>query len=322
MSRLAELPPLPRPAPAAVARIMAGMLAPRKRTPVVECPSIPGYEIRAMLGRGGTAVVYRAMQTKPRRQVALKVMPAGAHAEPGELARFRAEAETVAGLAHPNIVQIYEVGEQDGWVYLALEYVNGGSLADRIAGTPQPAAWAAQLMEQLARAVHFVHERGVVHRDLKPANVLLSSDGTPKITDFGLAGCLRGEPGRSATGGDTQTGDILGTPSYMAPEQARGQTGAIGPPSDVYALGASLYELLTGRPPFKSETALDTLLQARAGEPVPPRQRVPKVPRELEAICLKCLQKEARQRYASAAALAEDLGRFLAGEPVRARPLS
>jgi serine/threonine-protein kinase len=310
-----ELPPPPRPAPAAVARIAAIMLAPPKQRPRVAPPTLAGYEIGALLGRGGMGVVYQALQVKLLRQVALKVILAGAHAEPGELARFRAEAEAVARLQHPNIVQIYEVGEQDGCAYIALEFVDGGSLAERVAGTPQPAAWAARLVETLARAIHFAHERGVVHRDLTPANVLLAADGTSKVADFGLARRLDREAS------EAETGEIVGTPSYMAPEQARGQTAAIGPATDVYALGAILYELLTGRPPFQGETALDTLLQARSDEPVPVRRLRPKVPRDLETVCRKCLERDARKRYATAAALAEDLRRFRAGEPVQARPV-
>jgi WD40 repeat protein len=264
--------------------------------------------------------VYKARQTRLHRLVALKMILAGSHAGPEELARFRREAAAVARLQHPHIVQIYAVGEAEGRPYFALEFLEGGSLADKLDGTPLPSGPAAQLVETLARAMQAAHQRGIVHRDLKPANVLLSADGTPKIADFGLAKQLQGEPGASAPGSPTQSGAIMGTPSYMAPEQAQGQSKQIGPAADVYALGAILYELLTGRPPFKAPTPLDTMLQVLGAEPVPP-SRFQKVPRDLETICLRCLQKEPRKRYASALDLADDLARFLEGEPIRARPV-
>jgi serine/threonine-protein kinase len=241
---------------------------------------------------------------------------AGADAGPEELARFRAEAEAVARLQHPNIVQIYQVGDHDGRPYFAMELVAGGSLDRKPAGTPRPAREAAALAETLARTVHHAHQRGIVHRDLKPANVLLTEEGTPKITDFGLAKVLVG-----ARAGPTLTGAVLGTPAYMAPEQASGRPREVGPAADVYALGAILFELLTGRPPLLGETPLDTLEQVRTRDPIPPRQLQPKVPRDLETICLKCLRKEPGQRYASALDLADDLRRFLAGESIRARPV-
>jgi serine/threonine protein kinase len=219
----------------------------------------------------------------------------------------------VARLRHANVVQIHEVGEHDGCPFLALEYLDGGSLADKLQGTPLPAREAARLVETLAQAVHAAHEKGVVHRDLKPANVLLTADGTPKVTDFGLAKRLDG------VSLHTQSGAVLGTPAYMAPEQAEGKT--VGPAADVHALGAILYELLTGRPPFVAENALDTLLRVRLEEPVPPSVLQPKTPRDLATICLKCLRKVPVQRYASALDLADDLARFLKGEPIRARPV-
>jgi serine/threonine protein kinase/predicted Zn-dependent protease len=295
-------------------------------------PSVPGYETLAELGRGGMGVVYQAWQSNLNRMVALKMILSGAHAGREELTRFRAEAEAAARLQHPNIVQVYDVGEHDGRPYFVLEYVEGGSLERRLAGTPQPAGQAAELIETLARAVHYAHQRGIVHRDLKPANVLLSvsrdasgsadvlpeasrlTECVPKITDFGLAKILVG--GRAE---HTQTGAVMGTPSYMAPEQARGSGREIGRGTDVYALGAILYELLAGRPPFKGTTAMDTLQQVRSDEPLPPSRLQPRVPRDLETICLKCLQKEPRKRYDSALDLAEDLGRFRSGEPIRAR---
>jgi serine/threonine-protein kinase len=277
-------------------------------------PDLPGYEILGVLGRGGMGVVYRARHTKLDRIVALKMILAGEHAGSQELDRFQREAEAAARLQHPNMVDIYEVGDHQGRPYLALEYVDGGSLADRVAGVAQPVREAAHLVETLARAMHHAHQRGIVHRDLKPANVLLSVEGVPKISDFGLAKHLH------APASQTQTGAVLGTPSYMAPEQVAGQPGQIGPPTDIYALGAILYELVTGRPPHQGITLLDTLEHVRSQEPTPPGRLQPKVPRDLETICLKCLSKEPHKRYASAEALADDLRRFLLGEPITARP--
>jgi serine/threonine-protein kinase len=286
-------------------------------------PPLPGYEVLGLLGRGNMGVVYQARQTGLNRLVALKMILAGEHAQPDELARFRREAEAVARLHHPNIVQIYEVGEAEGRPYFSLEFLDGGNPADKLAGTPLAAQPAAQMLETLARAVQAAHQCGIVHRDLKPANVLLTADGTPKIADFGLAKHLPGEPGASAPGGQSQSGAIVGTPCYMAPEQALGSSAAapVGPAADVYALGAVFYEMLTGRPPFQGATVLDTLEQVKSQEPVPPTRLQPKVPRDLETICLKCLQKSPARRYASALALAEDLSRFQAGEPIRARPV-
>jgi WD40 repeat protein len=278
-------------------------------------PSFPGYESLEVLGRGGMGVVYRARDTRLGRVVALKVLRAGDQAGEEDLARFRAEAEAVARMQHPHIVQIFEVGEHEGRAFCALEYVGGGSLARRLGGTPLPARDAAALVETLAGAVQYAHDRRVLHRDLKPANVLLTEDGTPKVADFGLAKRLDVEDGR------TRTGAVMGTPAYMAPEQAAGDARALGPAADVYALGAILYECLTGRPPFLAETPLATLEQVRAREPVPVRALNPKVPRDLETVCLKCLRKEPARRYPSARELADDLRRFQGGEPVRARPV-
>jgi WD40 repeat protein/serine/threonine protein kinase len=308
-------------------------------------PAVPGYELLGELGRGGMGVVYRAQQTSLQRLVALKMLLTGAPQTAEALARFRTEAEALAQLQHPHIVQIYEIGEHEGRPYFALEYVAGPSLARHLDGQPQGARAAAELVEVLARAVDFAHQHGIIHRDLKPGNVLLqkseekgagspspgdsrllASDFIPKITDFGLAKFVGdGEPGELVRGRGalTETGIILGTPSYMAPEQTGGDRKGrrVGQGVDVYALGAILYELLTGRPPFQGETALDTLKQVTSLDPVPPRRLRPGVPRDLETICLKCLEKEPKNRYPSAGDLAEDLRRFLDGQPTRARPL-
>jgi tetratricopeptide (TPR) repeat protein len=276
-------------------------------------PAIPGYEIQSLLGRGGMGIVYKARHIGLGRTVAIKMLLAGPHAGGPELARFRAEAEAVARLQHPHVVQVFEVGDHGGQPYFSLEYVDGGHLGQQIGGTPQPPRDAAQLVETLARAVHEAHQRGVVHRDLKPANILLRADGTPKISDFGLAKRLEGES-------QTVTGAVMGTPSYMAPEQARGDK-EIGPAADIYALGAILYEALTGRAPFRGETPWDTVAQVIADEPVPPTRLQPKLPRDLETICVKCLQKEPSRRYASAEELADELRRCLEGKPIVARPV-
>ena len=264
-----------------------------------------------MLGSGGVGVVYKAFHQRLHRAVALKMLLAGPGAQPEELERFLREAEAVAGLRHANIVQVYDVGDLDGRPYFTMEFVEGGSLAQKLAGTPQPAGEAAALTAVLAEAIQAAHQSGIVHRDLKPANVLLTADGTPKIADFGLARRLEGGAGL------TQSGATVGTPSYMSPEQARGKT---GPAADIYALGAILYELLTGRPPFRAETAVETVLQVLHQEPAPPSRLNAKTPRDLETICLKCLHKDPQRRYATAAALADDLRRFQRGESVRARP--
>jgi WD40 repeat protein/tRNA A-37 threonylcarbamoyl transferase component Bud32 len=283
--------------------------------------SVAGYEVLGELGRGGMSVVYKARQARPARLVALKMILAGAHAAPDRRARFLSEADAIARLQHPNIVQVYEVGFEQDVPFFSLELVEGGTLHRKLSGTPQPPRQVAALVETLARAVQYAHEHGVIHRDLKPANVLLTAEGLPKIADFGLArveqsGRDEAPPER---GGLTATGAVLGTPSYMAPEQAQGKSKEVGPVADVYALGAVLYEMLTGRPPFRAETPLDTLLQVVAEEPVPPRRLNPGVPSDLETVCLKCLQKTPGRRYASAAELADDLGRWLRGEAIRAR---
>jgi len=282
--------------------------------------AIPGYEILDELGRGGMGVVYRARQVSLKRVVALKMLLAGAHAGARERASFRTEAEAVARLQHPNIVQIYHIDEHDGLPYFSLEFVAGPSLEKMIAEQPLSPEQAARVVETLARAIHHAHRQGIIHRDLKPSNVLLAAppDGSaepyvPKITDFGVAKLL------DAGSKQTATGEFVGTPHYMAPEQAAGEKG-IGPAADIHALGAILYQLLTGWPPFQGNTVLAVLQQVRTCEPVPPSRVCARVPRDLETICLKCLEKDARRRYATAYDLAEDLRSFLAGEPIKARP--
>jgi WD40 repeat protein len=298
-------------------------------TALAEAAGAPqGYEIEAELGRGGMGVVHLARDMRLNRRVALKRLR---HEDPEERARFRAEAEAVARLSHPNIVQVYEVGEHAGRPFLALEYVDGGSLDRHLRGRPLPPSEAAAVLEPLARAVHFAHTRGIVHRDLKPANILLQgasgegqgageADGSslahcqPKVTDFGIAKRL--DPGAS----QTRTGAVIGTPAYMAPEQAEGKR-TVGPAADTYALGVILYEMLTGRPPFAGDSAFETLRQVIEQDPVPPRRLLPRLPRDLQTVCLKCLAKDPARRYASAADLADDLRRFLDGRPVAARPV-
>ena len=279
-------------------------------------PSIPGYEIEGVLGRGGMGIVYRARQVMLNRIVALKMILAGEHAGHEASVRFLSEAEMVAKLRHPHIVQIYGFGAHDDRPYLELEYLEGGSLAQRLDGTPWPPAQAAGLLETLARAIDQAHQREIIHRDLKPANILLAADGTPKITDFGLAKSMRAHPDL------THSGAIMGSPSYMAPEQAEGKTRETGPAADLYSLGVILYELLTGRPPFRGSTVYATLHQVKTAEPVPPARLVPGLPRDIETIAIKCLRKDPGKRYGSALALAEDLARFQARETILARPPS
>jgi tetratricopeptide (TPR) repeat protein len=277
-------------------------------------PNIPGYDVQGVLGSGGMGVVFKAWHQRLKRHVALKMIrPDGPRSRNAEV-RFRIEAEAVARLQHPNIVQIHDIGEHDGAAYLALELVDGGSLDARMQAQPFAPRRAAELVETLARAVGHAHQRGVVHRDLKPANVLLADDGMPKITDFGLAKRVDEDASH------TREGVVVGTPSYMAPEQARGRVGEIGPAADVYALGAILYELLAGLPPFRGDTTFETLKQVIHEEPAAPGRLRRGVPRDLEVISLKCLHKSPAKRYGTAIELAEDLRRWLDGEPIQARP--
>jgi eukaryotic-like serine/threonine-protein kinase len=301
--------------------------------------SIPGYDILEELGRGGMGVVYKARDRRLQRLVALKMVLAGAHVGAAGLQRFRAEAEAVAKLSHANIVQIYETGEHEGRPYFSLELVEGGSLDQRMAGNPTSPRGAAAFIETLARTMAVAHERGIVHRDLKPANILLakldsqssivksraadsqslpadhwSRSTIPKIADFGLAKQVDDDSSQ------TKSGTIMGTPSYMAPEQAGGKNREIGPAADIYSLGAILYEMLVGRPPFKAGNPIDTIRQVIDQDPVPPRQLEPRVPHDLETICLKCLEKQPSHRFATATELADDLRRFVEGDPIHARP--
>jgi predicted Ser/Thr protein kinase len=277
--------------------------------------SIPGYEVLGLLGRGAMGVVYLARQTSLNRVVALKVLRGGIEVDPEARERFFTEAEVIARLQHPHVVQIYEVGEHDGVPFLALEYCPGGSLAEKVRGTTLAAAEAAAIVEKLALGMEAAHQRQVIHRDIKPANVLLTAEGEPKVSDFGLARKLD-EVSK------TQSGVPVGTPCYMPPEQAEGNSAAIGPATDVYALAATLYELLTGRPPFKGATVLETLGQVMTVDPVPPRRLQPGVPRDLETICLKGLQKDRSRRYQTAREFAEELRRFLEHRPILARRTS
>jgi cytochrome c peroxidase len=277
------------------------------------CPIIPGYQILHELGRGAVGVVYKARDVRLQRLVAVKTILSGSFTAPDQVARFRTETQAVARMQHANIVQIYDVGEVRGLPYCALEFVDGGTLTNAVREQPMPPREAAGLLETLARAMHSAHQRGIVHRDLKPDNILLTSERVPKISDFGLAKCLEADKGH------TETGSILGTPSFMAPEQATGDTKQVGPAADIWALGGILYYLLTAKLPFHGLTVLDTLEQVRHREPVPPSGVRANVPRDLETICLKCLQKDPPRRYPSAAALADDLRRFLDQVPIEAR---
>ena len=277
-------------------------------------PDIPGYHIDAVVGSGGMGVVYRARHLKLNRIVAIKMLLSGVYATPADLERFKQEAQAVAALCHPNIVQVFDAGECDGHPYFVMEFMDGGSLAYELDGIPQPSPWTAATTATMARAVQAAHNHGIVHRDLKPGNLLLTADGTLKIADFGLA--------RRAASELTERSLFaarMGTPSYMSPEQTLGRPTAYEPSVDIYSLGAVLYEMLTGRPPFRGDTSAETQRQVLSEDPVPPARLAHNTPRDLETICLKCLQKDPAKRYATARELADDLDRFARGEPVRAR---
>ena len=273
------------------------------------------YEIIRELARGGMGVVFEARQVSLNRKVALKMILAGQLAEETDVKRFHTEAEAAANLDHPGIVPIFEVGQHESQHYFSMGFVDGPSLAGRLAEGPLPPRHAAELIRRVSDAIEYAHQRGVIHRDLKPANILLDAQGNPRVTDFGLAKKVQSDSGL------TGSGQIMGTPSYMPPEQAGGKRGEVGPAADVYALGATLYALLIGRPPFQAATAMDTVIQVLSEEAVPPRRLNAAIPLDLETICLKCLEKEPARRYVSAAALAAELGRFLRGEPILARPV-
>jgi eukaryotic-like serine/threonine-protein kinase len=276
---------------------------------------VGNFELLEEIARGGMGIVYKATQVNLNRIVALKTILSGQFAGPTDVDRFRMEAKAAAGLDHPGIVPIFEIGEHDGHHYFAMGYIDGPSLASRVANGPLAPRDAARYASQIADAVQYAHDRGVIHRDLKPANILIDHDDRPKVTDFGLAKKFEGDSGLTATG------QVMGTPSYMSPEQASGDTRGIGPPADVYSLGATLYCLLTGRPPFLAAGILETLSQVIEKEPLPPRKLNPEIDADLETICLKCLEKEHTKRYASSREVGEELGRFLKGEPILARPI-
>jgi serine/threonine-protein kinase len=273
---------------------------------------LPGYELLGQAGIGGMGIVFRARQQASGRVVAVKMLRDDDQSIPDAPLRFQREIRCLANLDHPNVLKVYESGARDGVAYLIMEYLEGGSLVKRLNGSPMPPRDAARLLATLAAAVHYLHGRGLVHRNLKPHNVLFAADGTPKLIDFGLARLGKDD----APAGE---GVVVGTPSYMAPEQAAGRSAAIGPATDVYGLGAVLYECLTGKPPFAGASVMETLKRVGSWEPVPPHSLNKQADREIEGVCLRCLHKEPRDRYASAQEVAEDLGRYLDGQPVRGR---
>ena len=273
------------------------------------------YELLDLIARGGMGVVYQARQVSLNRPVAVKMILAGQLASDADVKRFRAEAGAAANLRHPGVVSIYEVGIHDGQHFYSMEYVEGRTLSQVSRDGSLTAARAAEYVREMAEIVQYAHQQGVLHRDLKPSNVLIDRDDRVRITDFGLAKRVAGESDL------TITGQVIGTPSYMPPEQAAAQHALVGAASDVYALGAILYELLTGRVPFRSDNVAETLRQVQQDDPVRPRLLSPRLSKDLETICLKCLEKEPRRRYATAQQLADELGRVLRGEPLQARPI-
>jgi serine/threonine protein kinase len=274
------------------------------------------YELLEEIARGGMGVVFKARQGKLDRTVAVKMILDGRLANDEQVRRFRTEAESAGSLQHPNIVAIHEVGEHEGHHYFSMDYVDGQSLAEQVRTGPLPAKRAAEYVKSIAEAIHFAHERGILHRDLKPSNILIDSSNQPRITDFGLAKRLEEESDL------TLTGQVIGTPGFISPEQASGKGGTVGPQTDVYSLGAILYFLVTGRAPFSSSSPQQTMMQVLTTEALSPRRLNPELPRDLETICLRCLEKDASRRYASARELADELGRFLRHEPIQARPLN
>jgi WD40 repeat protein len=289
--------------------------APRRESPA-RVRYFGDYEIGREIARGGMGVVFEARQVSLNRKVALKMILAGQLANDADVKRFHTEAEAAANLDHPGIVPIYEVGQHEGQHYFSMGFVDGENLSQKLKAGPLDARPAAMLMIAVADAIEYAHQYGVIHRDLKPSNILLDAKGRPRVTDFGIAKRTQSESGL------TGSGQIMGTPSYMPPEQAGGRPAAVGPASDVYSLGATLYCVISGRPPFEAASPMDTVIQVLSEEPVPPRQHNPSIPRDLETICLKCLEKEPGDRYPSAAAFAADLRRFLTGEPITARPVT
>jgi serine/threonine-protein kinase len=272
------------------------------------------YELLEEIGRGGQGVVYRAHQKSLNRTVALKVIGLGPWTTETHLKRFRREAEAAASLQHPCIVPIHEVGERDGQCYFSMNFIEGGQLDEVVKREPMLIRGAVELIAKVARTVHYAHEHGILHRDIKPGNILLDKDGEPHLTDFGLARLL------DTQSSVTRTIDVLGTPSYMAPEQAAGETAKLSKATDAYGLGAVLYQLLTGQPPFAGGTTYETIRLLRDTEPRQPRVLNPKVDRDLSTICVKCLEKDPQRRYSSALALAEDLDHWLKHEPIQAKP--
>jgi WD40 repeat protein len=304
-------------------RGLAADLPPRQTVPAVPVRGsfFGDYELIEEIARGGMGIIFKARKAGLNRLVALKMILAGHFASPKAIARFRSEAENTAQLDHPNIVPIYDVGEHEGRPFFTMKLIEGGNLAQHLPTLTSDLRRAVHLLATAADAVHFAHQHGILHRDLKPANILLDAEGLPHVTDFGLAKRLAGPAGESPDTGMTQSGAVLGTPPYMAPEQAAGQSKSLTTAADVYALGAILYEMLTGKPPFQAETPAELLVHVLHREPIPPSRLRPQLPRDLDIICLKCLQKDPQHRYRSAETLAEDLRRWLQGEPIQARPV-